>query len=66
MNTNFTSKELLELLEDRKKVAIKFAKYIVNHRLSFQPASKLDFIGLDMKYYSAEELWNKFLEDYEE
>lgn len=44
-----------------EKIAIEFAKFISNHKLDFQPAADSKFIGLDMKYYTAEQLFQEFL-----
>ena len=40
---------------------IKFAQWISDHRLDFQPATNKRFIGLDMKYYTCEELYEEFI-----
>ena len=49
----FAGKEL-------KNLAIEFAEWISNSPLNFQSASKQRFIGLNMKYYTAEELFEIF------
>ena len=51
--------------EEAKKIAIEFGKWISNNPLDFQTASNKRFIGLDMKYYTSEELFTKFIEEYE-
>ena len=49
----FAEKEL-------ENLPIEFAEWILNNPLNFQSASKQRFIGLNMKYYTAEELFEIF------
>jgi hypothetical protein len=42
-------------------IAIEFAEFISNHRLDFQPSTLGGFIGLDMKSYTAKELFQEYL-----
>lgn len=47
--------------EITEQIAIEFGKFISNHRLVFQPSTNGRFIGLDMKNYTSEELFQEFL-----
>jgi hypothetical protein len=42
-------------------IACEFAEFISNHRLDFQPSTLGRFIGLDMKSYTAKELFQEYL-----
>ena len=46
--------------KELENLAIEFAEWISNNPLNFQSASKQRFIGLNMKYYTAEELFEIF------
>lgn len=48
--------------EYAKLVAVEFNNFISNHKLDFQTAGKNRWIGLDMKYYTTEELYLMFIE----
>lgn len=58
-------KKGIEWVESQlSELAVEFGKFISNHRLDFQPGDISGeglFIGLDMKYYSSEELFQEFL-----
>jgi hypothetical protein len=47
-----------------EQIAIEFGKFISSHRLDFQSSINSKFIGLDMKNYSSEELFQEFLKQY--
>lgn len=49
-----------EAFELAKRMAADFAAFISNHRLDFQTASGGRFIGLDMKYYTPEEIFELY------
>lgn len=59
--------EALESMDELSKiVAIAFAKFINGHRLDFQTATPDGYwIGLDMKRYSTEELYDLFTQSKE-
>ena len=59
--------EIHEAMEELSKiVAIAFGKFISTHRLDFQPASPDGYwIGLDMKKYSTEDLFQLFTQSKE-
>jgi hypothetical protein len=47
--------------EITENIACEFAEFISNHRLDFQPSTLGRFIGLDMKSYTAKELFKEYL-----
>lgn len=47
--------------EITENIACGFAEFISNHRLDFQPSTLGRFIGLDMKSYTAKELFKEYL-----
>lgn len=53
-------KEMKEVFELAKRMATSFAEFISNHPLSFQGARDGEFIGLDMKYYTPEQLFELY------
>lgn len=59
--------EIHKAMEELSKiVAIAFAKFINGHRLDFQTATPDGYwIGLDMKRYSTEELYDLFTQSKE-
>ena len=59
--------EIHEAMDELSKiVAIAFAKFINGHRLDFQTATPDGYwIGLDMKRYSTEELYELFTQSKE-
>mgnify|MGYP007031184646 CR=1 FL=1 len=59
--------EIHEAMDELSKIAaIAFAKFINGHRLDFQTATPDGYwIGLDMKRYSTEELYDLFTQSKE-
>jgi len=59
--TNYEIEQIEKLMElYAQQESIAFAEWISNHKLDFQPASDGRFIGLDMVYYTAEQLYKEF------
>ena len=63
MKVNLTQEEFLELFEDRKKLAIIFAEYVAK-RYTLSKYNEWCSLGMPT-INSTEDLFNKFIEEYE-